>query len=288
MKLSFSTNAFINFSASVAVEKIAAIGYEGVEVLADIPHLFLDGNNPADAEKLREAIERTGITVSNINSNTVRGYAGKRGTWNPVYEPSLTSVDETERRWRIGYTKRCIDLARTLGCPNISLTSGYIMPDTDPRRSMELLKSSLNEILGYAGKKDVRIGLECEPGLLIEYNGELAALISEFDSDCLGANLDLGHSFIVGEDPASVITTLKDRIFHIHIEDIKEKRHYHLIPGSGEMDFASLLGLLARYGYDGFVTVNLEAYQPNPEEAAEKAFEYLRSFDVWPPRLVRK
>ena len=48
MKLSFSTNAFVKYPVCEAVRKIAAIGYEGVELLADVPHLYADSVTTAE------------------------------------------------------------------------------------------------------------------------------------------------------------------------------------------------------------------------------------------------
>ena len=39
MRFSFSTSAFIKQTVYKAIESIAAAGYEGVELLADVPHL---------------------------------------------------------------------------------------------------------------------------------------------------------------------------------------------------------------------------------------------------------
>ena len=43
-----------------------------------------------------------------------------------------------------------------------------------------------------------RIGIEYEPGLLIERCEELLMLIEDMNSPYLGANLDLGHSHVLG------------------------------------------------------------------------------------------
>ena len=43
--------------------------------------------------------------------------------------------------------------------------------------------------------------MEYEPGLLIERYEELALLIDDMGSPWFGANLDLGHSRVLGEDP---------------------------------------------------------------------------------------
>ena len=73
MKLSFSTNGFVEYSVFEAIERIADIGYEGVELLADAPHLYADSLSTRDLEKLKGAIDRTGLKVANINANTAMG-----------------------------------------------------------------------------------------------------------------------------------------------------------------------------------------------------------------------
>jgi sugar phosphate isomerase/epimerase len=40
MKLAFSTNAFKKYSLQDSIKKISTIGYEGVEILADVPHAY--------------------------------------------------------------------------------------------------------------------------------------------------------------------------------------------------------------------------------------------------------
>ena len=37
MQLAFSSNAYMNFSIEETIERIASIGYSGLEVLADVP-----------------------------------------------------------------------------------------------------------------------------------------------------------------------------------------------------------------------------------------------------------
>ncbi len=141
----------------------------------------------------------------------------------------------------------------------------------------EFLRDSLQELLEYAEKRSVRIGIEYEPGLLIERCEELLKLIEEMNSSYLGANLDLGHSHVLGEDPETVVNTLSPKIFHIHIEDIKARKHYHLIPGTGDMDFVKLFGILDDHNYEGFATVELYTYPHQPEAAARQALSYLQN-----------
>lgn len=286
MKLSFSTNAFVRYSVSQAVEKIADIGYEGVELLADIPHLYVHSVTNRDMDRLREALDRSGIEVANINANTAKGYYG-RNFWDPLFEPSIANPNPSLRKWRIDYTKKCIDLARAIGSPAVSITPGRMIPGTTPEQSMDFLRESLRELIEHAAERGVRIGMEYEPGLLIEYFMELAALISEINSPFFGVNLDLGHSHILREDPETVLRTFGDRIFHLHLEDIRALKHYHLIPGEGDMDFEMLFELLDRHAYTGFVTVELYTYPYQADEAARKSFEYLTQLPYWTARTQK-
>ncbi len=279
MKLSFSTNAFTRFAVSEAVAKIASMGYDGVEILADMPHFFADRIDEKELQQVQEIIRRDCINVANINANTAVGYY-QGDFWEPLFEPSLANPDRVARKWRIDYTKRAIDLAVALASPCVSVTSGRLVPGCDPGQSLDFLKDSLLQVLQYAEKQGVLIAIEYEPGLLIECCAELMSFLAEMNSPALGANLDLGHSFLAGEDVAQVITSLDDKIFHVHLEDIRDKKHFHLIPGLGTINFQQLLPVLAE-NYDGFVSVELYTYPQAPEEAGRRAKDYLDQFPVW-------
>lgn len=276
MSFSFSTNGFVRYSVIEAVERIATIGYDGVELLADTPHLYADTLSLSELKQLKTVIDSTGLKVTNINANTAMGYYGSP-FWEPLFEPSLANPDAALRRWRLDYSKKCVDLANFMGAPCVSVTSGRAVPGVDPKKSLEYLRESLRQLAAYAGKRSVCIGIEYEPGLLVERYEELMTLLEEIGSPCLGANLDLGHSHVLGEDPKMVIAGLGSRIFHVHVEDIRDRKHYHLIPGTGDMDFAGILDILSDNGYNGFVTVELYTYPHQPEGAARQALEFLRN-----------
>jgi fructoselysine 3-epimerase len=276
MKLSFSTNAFVRFSVPEAIEIIAKTGYSGVEILADIPHLYPFSTTASELAEIVSSLEKNRILPANINANTAVGYYGAK-FWEPLFEPSLANPEVDARKWRVEFTKKCIDMARFLSCPNVSVTSGRMVPGVKPETSLALLKQSIFEIVEYAAGKHVRVGMEYEPGLIVERAEELAGLIREVGAENFGANLDFGHSHIAGEAPSDVAERLASRIFHIHLEDIRARKHYHLIPGEGDIDFEDIFRALAGIEYEGFVTVELYTCPENPEQAARKAFNYLKN-----------
>lgn len=277
MKLSISTNAFIRFSLEESLSKIARIGYMGVEILADTPHLFAPAFSQDGLERIKRCLSLFNLQVASLNANTAVGYY-----INPppeqLFGPSLADREENLRQWRIEYTKRCIDIAVVLNCPSVSITSGKPQAGLLPEKAYSKLIMSLQEILRYAQSKEISLAIEYEPGLLVESYQEVRDLLNLINNPYFGVNLDLGHAWVQREDPVEVIEKLEKAILHIHLEDIKGRKHYHLIPGEGDLDFQKILAKLTQVGYTGYLSLELYTYPDCPEEAAEKAFHYVAPF----------
>lgn len=277
MKLSFSSNAFVRFSIHEAIREIAETGYSGIELLADAPHLYADNLSPQTLEAVAKSLARSGLSVSNVNANTAVGWYG-RSFWEPLFEPSLANPDADLRKWRVQYTRKCIDIANLLGAKCVSVTSGKPVSGTYPEKSRIMLVDSLQQVVEYAEKMGVLVCVEYEPGLLIESCDELAELLEQVNSPFLGANLDVGHSHVLGEKADSVIEKLGPRIFHVHLEDIRGKKHFHRIPGTGDIGFDSIFAALTKAGYDGYLCVELYTHLNDPVGAAKASLDYLKPF----------
>ena len=280
MKLSFSSNGLVRYSVFEAINKIADAGYTGIELLADVPHLFIPKVDNDTLFKLKKVLRNRSLEVANLNVNTVNGYYGRK-FWEPLFEPSLANPDPDARKWRLDYTLKAIEIAAAIKSPTISITSGRPVPGCEPDRGLELLATSLKTVLAFATERNILVAIEYEPGLLIENCKELKSFLDYMASPFLGANLDLGHCRVAGEDLSITINSLGEKIFHIHLEDIKDRKHYHLIPGLGNIDFKKIFIALENISYDGFVTVELYTYPHKPEIAAEQALGYLRRFQAW-------
>jgi fructoselysine 3-epimerase len=70
---------------------------------------------------------------------------------------------------------------------------------------------------------------------------------------------------------------LDGRIWNCHIEDIPGRKHYHLIPGTGTLDWVKLKESLQAVKYDRFLTVELYTYPDRPAEAAHQSIVYLNT-----------
>ncbi len=69
MRLAFSTNAYLRYPFEEAAERIAALGYEGLEILADVPHAWPAGLLEGPKRAILAAMERNGLAFSNMNED---------------------------------------------------------------------------------------------------------------------------------------------------------------------------------------------------------------------------
>jgi sugar phosphate isomerase/epimerase len=280
VELAFSTNAYTAVGLPTAVRRIARHGYAGVELLGDVPHAYFPAFDESDERAVRRALDETGLAVSNVNANTATGYYDDAPP-SPFFEPSVVTSDADARAWRVAYTKRAVDLAAAVGAPAVCLTTGRALAGNPPERARERLRASLREILDHAADRGVDVGIEFEPELLVESTDEALALVDDVGRETLGINLDVGHAAVCGEDPAAAIRRCGGHITGVHVEDIvggRGGKHYHRVPGEGDLDFRSMFDALDDVGYDGFVTLELYTYPEDPDGAARAAYERLREY----------
>jgi sugar phosphate isomerase/epimerase len=274
MKLAFSTNAFTRFTLIEALRQIKAAGFGGVEILADVPHAYPDAVGAAQVGAIVRELEKLDLQVSNINANCSFGY-WRHAPPEPFFEPSLISPVREHREDRARLICKALEFGKAVGAANVSITTGRMLAGMPPEKAAQQLAESLPPILDRADRLGVSIGIECEPGLFVEHVAELREWIDRLGHARLGANLDIGHSQVMGESIGGVIRLLGDRIWNMHVEDIPGRKHYHLIPGRGTVDWGELQGGVEAIGYGRFLTVELYTYTENPRAAAEESYEFL-------------
>jgi fructoselysine 3-epimerase len=285
MKLAFSTNAYTRFPLLEALRDISAAGFEGVEILADAPHAYPTAIDPYLTDSVISTLDSLGLSVSNVNVNCSFGY-WKDAPPEAYFEPSLISPNARHRSDRASMILRAMQFAKAIGARNISITSGRMLGGMPPDLAARQFAESIKPILETAEKLQIHVGIECEPGLFLEYVQELCDWIDRLGSARLGANLDIGHSQVIGESIPTVIRQLRGRIWNLHVEDIPGRKHYHLIPGEGTLDWAAVAGALDAIGYDRFATVELYTHTADPQSAARQSMAFFKKIGFGEPRAT--
>jgi sugar phosphate isomerase/epimerase len=275
MEFAFSTNAFKKFSLIDTINILSEIGYNGIEILCDIPHAYPKTLTNSDINELKQLLSKLKISISNLNAFTLFAIGD-------THHPSWIENDFEYRKMRIDHTLDCIKLARKLGVSNISTEPGgpVINQGLSENELLRIFENGINEILKTAESENVTVLVEPEPGLLIENSEQFIKFIKNFDSKHIGLNFDIGHFFCVGEDPSQVIYKLSEYVRHVHLEDIAADRtHHHLMLGEGAIDIDSVFKSMKDIGYEGFITIELYPYQECPIYAAKNAMKFIKSLN---------
>lgn len=270
MKLAFSSNAYLRFSFNDAAQKIAKLGYQGIEIMADVPHAWPAFMLEEQKQGIRNALKSNNLAISNINSFMMHAVNDPRQRY---WYPSWIEPDKHYRQIRIDHTMRCLTLAKELGAPCITTEpGGPVEAGGSWSAGLKLFVEMLKPVIEHAEKEGVLLLIEPEPGLLIETADQFLEFMGHIKSPMVGCNFDIGHSYCVGDDPASTIPRLAKFIKHFHLEDIANTRvHHHLIPGDGAIDFKAAIQAIKAISYKEWVTIELYPYVEDPDQAASLA-----------------
>lgn len=271
--LAYSANAYRRFPIEQAIDRIAALGFRGIEIMADDPHLWPMDVTPDRAADVRRRIETAGLTISNINAFMMTKIES-------FQRPSWIEPDAAYRALRVEHTKRSLTLARQLGARCITTQPGGPLPDdVSWKNAFETFVETLKPVYDHAEREGVMLLVEPEPDLLIENAEQFAALADRIDSPMFGLNYDVGHFYCVADPLGETIRGLAKYIRHFHLEDIAATRvHEHLIPGRGSIDFAEVFAAIRDINYDGWLTIELYPYLDDPDAAGREAGDCLRTF----------
>ncbi len=272
MKLAFSSNAYLRFSFNDAAKKIGKLGYQGIEIMADVPHAWPAFMLEEQKQGIRDSLKSNNLAISNINSFMMHAVNDSRQRY---WYPSWIEPDKHYRQIRIDHTMRCLTMAKELGAPCITTEpGGPVEAGASWNAGLKLFVEMLKPVIEHAEKEGVLLLIEPEPGLLIETADQFLEFMGHIKSPMVGCNFDIGHSYCVGDDPASTIPRLAKYIKHFHLEDIANTRvHHHLIPGDGAIDFKAAIEAIKAIGYKEWVTIELYPYVEDPDQAAKLARE---------------
>lgn len=272
MRFAYSSNAYMRYSIVEAIERVAGLGYAGIELMADVPHAWPESTTVDDIAAIRRAIASASLSISNVNAfmmNAVQDF----------WHPSWIEPDPNYRRRRVDHTKRALTMARQLDARSITTEPGGPLEQAMTRQwAMDVFVEGLSEALESAEQQEVLLLVEPEPGMLVENATQFLELAERIDSPAFGLNFDIGHFYCVGDPLPETIDMLKKHTRHYHLEDIAASRvHRHLIPGTGAIEFGPVLEAIHGTGYDGWLTVELYPYLDDPDAAGRAALEHLSS-----------
>ena len=282
-RIGYNTNGLAHHRAVDALRLLAELGYEGVAITPDVGQLDPYDLVPERVADVRRWAQDLGLELA-VETGARYVLDARR-----KHHPSLLEEALGERRRRVDFLKRSIDLAMALDAGLVSLWAGrapggLTLEATDDaagerERLLARLAEGLDEVLAHAADGGVQIAFEPEPGMFIERPAGYGTLLEHMGAaaDALGLCLDVGHLLVTGDLPVEeLVRRWSSRLVHVHLDDIAGGVHEHRMFGEGELDLPGTLSALIDVGYDGMAAVELSRDSHRGAEAAREALEHVR------------
>ncbi len=299
MKLGFVSAILPDLSLEEVVQFASSEGFACVELMcwpkgkaerryAGVTHIDVVGFTQADADRVRDLMESTGVSISGLG-----------------YYPNPLAPDTNEGIDHIKQVVRAAALLR-VGLVNTFIGRDWTcsVDDNWPR-----FKEVWPPLIAFAEDQGVRIGIENCPMLFTddEWPGgkNLAhspaiwrRMFEEIPNQNFGLNYDPSHLVWLQIDYLKPLWEFADRIFHVHAKDARVGQsrldevgilatplqfHTPKLPGLGSVDWGRFLSVLGDTGYGGPVCIEVEdrAYEKTLEsrqDALRQSGRFLKQF----------
>lgn len=241
----FSANLTLLFTEVPFMERFeraAAAGFRAVEYMSPYEH-----DTAAIAAALRE--HRLEQVLFNFEFGNFA--AGERG---------FASHVGSTRRWRDAVT-RGIEIARALGCRRLNTLVGNLEDGVPAEEQRRVLVENLRHAADEAKPHGITVLVEAlnaieSPRYLLTTSRDAFALLDEVARENVLFQYDVYHLQLMEGNLTRTITANLGRIGHIQIAD-PPRRHE---PGTGEVNFRTLLRAIDEAGYEGYVGLE---YRPS-------------------------
>ena len=251
----------------LVIERLARIGYDGIEIGCAAPHAWPEFLSSADRTALRKQLDEHGITASSLLPAPGGGPGG-----NPA------SQVEAERRWTLRHYCEVIDLAAELGASRVLYIPGWLAYGTSRRDAWTWSLETLTAAADHAEQYDITMCVEPTPAdsNFVDTPDHALELMQESGKSNVKVMFDTYHALYRKEVPADQVYQMGEHLAHVHVADTDR-----LAPGQGSMDFVPFMQALAEIGFDGFVTMEtgFNARSTHPDAQARAALDHLKSIE---------
>jgi sugar phosphate isomerase/epimerase len=266
MRFAICNETFQGWGWDETCATVAELGYDAIEVA---PFTLAPDVRTLDASRrasVRGVAEANGLAVTGLH-------------WLLVSPEGLSlTCDEAEVRAATGaYLTSLVDFCADLGGSVMVLGSPKqrrIAPGSNKDEALARLGDALLPVLDRAEKAGVVICLEPLPepeADLILTLDEAVAQVEAMGHRALRTIFDVKSASAESARPWELARRHSERIAHVHANDANRRG-----PGFGETDFIPILGSLNSMGYDGYVSVEVFDYSPDPVTIGRESLRYLR------------
>jgi L-ribulose-5-phosphate 3-epimerase len=211
--------------------------------------------------RLTETARRLGVELHSVMAS---------GHWsNP-----LSSRDEEVRQKGLANIRQSVETARICGATTVLVVPGVVQPDQPYAETYEIALKSMREVVGYAGERGIRLGVENVWNRFLLTPMEMGRFLDEIGSPHVGLYFDCGNILAYGY-PQQWIRELGSRLVKVHVKDFESNTRQWKYLLQGSVDWKAVRAALAAVGYDDYMTAEMAPYPVYPEQMARDTAAHL-------------
>lgn len=245
---------------------VRTLGYDGIELAPFTLAPTITALSAEERASIRAMAARSGLAITGLHWLLGR-----------VPGVHLTSADPAVRALTSAYLQEVVRACADLGGRYLVFGSPKqrdVQPGVEPEAAWEWSRETFGQVARVAGERGVTFCLE--PLAPVETNlfctaAEAAQMVDEVANPAFRLILDVKAMSSEAMPIPDIIAAQANRLAYFHANDSNLRE-----PGSGDVDFAPIFQALRRANYDGWVSIEVFVYQPDPVAIARRGLEYLR------------
>ncbi|MDR3565662.1 MAG: sugar phosphate isomerase/epimerase [Negativicutes bacterium] len=248
MRICANTMIFLEDDAQIAMAKLAAMGFDAVDLFGDMPTLDYRSVDSYELKAIRSLGERYKIELS------MHG---------PCWDLNPASASRGHRDDVVAHYKEGIRLAAAVGARTMVVHSGW-------RSDAKL---SRTDALGYATETIARCLPEAKLTgvvLAVENVGlgglnmfrsahEWAGIAHQIGSPLIGLALDVGHAYLQGFDLVDSVHAAGQLLRHVNLHSNDGILDGHLRLDQGVVDIGPALKAMKHLDFQGHASIEIYA-----------------------------
>ncbi|MEM9158415.1 MAG: sugar phosphate isomerase/epimerase family protein [Verrucomicrobiota bacterium] len=268
MKFAICNETYQDLSLPETCKRVAAAGYQGLEVA---PFTLKDDPSKltiAEAEAAGKTIREHGLEVVGLHWLLVKPEG-----------MHLTTPNDIVRQKTLDFAKHLADLCAAMG--------GEVMVWGSPKQrnieggetyedAADRAAALYRELGQHCRSQNVSIAVEplgSNETNFLTSAAETIELLKRIDDPNIRLHLDVKAMYAEGGSIPEIIAASRDYTIHFHANDPNLQG-----PGMGDLDFQPIAESLITSGYDKWVSVEVFDYSPGADTIAHTSLQNLKSY----------
>jgi len=310
--ITIATGQFGDLPFEEICKNMGTIGYDGLEIAC---HTHLDVHRYVSQsfyrDEISEVLEKNNLKVWALGAHLAGQCVGD--VWDPRLDNFVPgkyqSKPEEIRAWAIDEMKTVAQAARLMGVKIVTGFMGspiwawwYSFPQTTKEMvdsGYEKIKELWTPIFDVFDECGVKFALEVHPTEIAFDYYSTKKLFQVFEErETLGLNFDPSHLQWQGMDPCLFLRDFSNRIYHVHMKDVKIRldgrsgilgshiefgdlrRGWNFVSlGHGDVDFDGIIRELNAMHYEAPLSVEWEDSGMERMYGAKEAYEFTKKIN---------